>query len=102
MIGLQCPKYLWMAVQQKDKLPEPDASAQHRFDQGHLLEEYAHKLFPSGILISESFEKNIKKTQELLKKRKPLFEAGILSDSLFSRADILKTVGKDEWDVIEI
>ncbi|MBD3249621.1 DUF2779 domain-containing protein, partial [Candidatus Woesearchaeota archaeon] len=103
MIGLQCPKYLWMSVYKKDELPEPDEATQHRFDQGHVLEEYAHKLFPSGILISsENFIKNIEKTKELLKNRKPLFEAGISSNSLFSRADILKPVGKDEWDVIEV
>ena len=47
----------------------------------------------------KNFRKNAK---ELLSKRKVLFEAGILTGDLFSRADILKPVGKDAWDIIEV
>lgn len=103
MIGLQCLRYLWVKVHQPEKLPEPDEITQHRFNEGHLVNEQAHKLYPSGILVqTECFNENIEKTKELLKQRKPLFEAGILAGDLYARADILKPVGKGKWDVIEL
>ena len=75
----------------------------HRFNQGHLVGEFAKKLYPDGFDIpTDDFTDNIKQTEELLKVRKPLFEAGILIDQTFSRIDILRPVGEDEWDIIEI
>ena len=103
LVGLQCPKYLWIMFHEPDKIPEVDQATQHRFDQGHLVGELAKKLFPEGIDIDEEdFTENIKKTKELLKKRKILFEAGILSENIYSRADVLKPAGKEEWDIIEV
>lgn len=103
LLGLQCPKYLWMAFHEKDKFPEVDDFTQHMFDQGHLVGELAKELFPNGINIpQDDFMKNIYKTKDLLKERKPLFEAGFMIDNLFSRADVLNPVNKDEWDIIEV
>ncbi|MAH02004.1 MAG: DUF2779 domain-containing protein [Candidatus Woesearchaeota archaeon] len=103
LLGLQCPKYLWIAIHEKEKIPEVDQATQHRFDQGHLVGELAKKWFPKGIDIDqEDFKKNIEETKELISKRKILFEAGILADNIYSRADVLKPVGKDEWDIIEV
>jgi len=54
-----------------EKIPEPDASTQHRFDEGHIIGELAKKRFPSGISIAEDdFKENIRKTKELLKGKK--------------------------------
>jgi len=101
LLGLQCPKLLWMEVNKKT--PEPDESAKHKFEVGNIIGELAKKLFPEGIDIpTDDFKANINKTKELLKKRKPLFEASFLIDNLFSRPDILFPVGDDEWDVIEV
>jgi len=103
LLGLQCPKCLWVAINDKTKIPEPDESLQHIFDQGHLVGELAKKNFPGGIDIdAEDFIGNVDKTKELLKKRKTLFEAGIMIDNIYSRADVLKPVGKNEWDIIEV
>jgi len=103
MNGLQCPRYLWMRFHHPEKLPQPTAAEQRRFDQGHLVGELAQKLFPKGILVEQdNFKENIKKTEELLEKRKALFEAGILVENLYSRADVLNPVGRDEWDVVEV
>ncbi|MFH1584494.1 MAG: DUF2779 domain-containing protein [Actinomycetota bacterium] len=100
--GLQCPRCLWVMMHEKERIPEPDVVTQHRFDQGHLAGNLAKSCFPKGIDISEDdFMKNIETTKELLKKRKPLFEAGIMADNLYSRADILRPV-KDAWDIIEV
>ncbi|MEM4336505.1 MAG: DUF2779 domain-containing protein [Candidatus Woesearchaeota archaeon] len=102
MIGLQCPKYLWVIFNVPEKIPNQEKSKQHLFDEGHLIEEYARKLFPSGIeVVKEPFFENIKQSKLFLNKKKPLFEAGFIAENLYSRADILKPV-RDKWDIIEI
>ncbi len=45
---------------------------------------------------------NICNTMDLLKSRKPLFEAGILAGKLYSRVDILSPAGEEEWDIVEV
>jgi len=104
LVGLQCLKYLWFLVNRRESIPEPDAVTQYIFDQGHLVGEYAKKLFPGGIDVEygSGFEKGLKATTQLLAERKPLFEAGFLSESIYARADILNPVGSDEWDIIEV
>jgi hypothetical protein len=101
--GLQCPRLLWIATNEPHKIPEPDAATQHIFDQGHLVGELAKKLFPGGIDVpAEDFMGNPSMTKELLRQRKPLFEAGVLSGKIYSRVDILNPVNKNEWDIIEV
>ena len=101
--GLQCPKYLWIQVNEPERIPELDTVTQYLFNQGHLVGEYAKQLFPDGINIpQDDFMENIGKTKELLAERKPLFEAGILSGKIYSRVDILNPVNEDEWDIIEV
>jgi hypothetical protein len=103
LLFLQCPKLLWINFNEKDLIPETDEATQHIFDQGTLIGELAVKLFPEGIFIkSDDFIENLEKTKELLKKRKPLFEAGFRAENIFSRADILNPVNTDEWDIIEV
>ncbi len=103
LIGLQCPKYLWIAVHNKNKIPEPDKQAQHTFDEGTKVGELATKLFPLGInLANLDFQNNINQTKQSLKQRKPIFEAGFLQANLFSRADILNPINENEWEIIEV
>jgi len=102
LAGLQCPRYLWALIHDKEKIPDPDVSAQFKFDEGTKVGELATKLFPGGINVPfEDFEDNLGKSKELLKKKKPLFEAGFKAGDCFSRADILVPVG-DKWDIIEV
>ncbi len=90
LIGLQCPKYLWIQSNNPERIPETDPVTQYIFDQGHLVGELARKLFPGGIDIpTDDFMGNINQTKELLEQRKPLFEAGILAEGIYSRVDIL-------------
>ena len=103
LYGIQCPKLLWMSVHEPEKLPEVDEITQHRFDEGHLVGELAKKVFPGGIDINaEDFNENLKKSKELLAKRKPLFEAAFKNDRIHSRADILFPANQKEWDIIEV
>ncbi len=105
IVGLSCPRYLWMMFHELDKIPENDAATQYIIDQGKEIGKLAKKLYPGGIDLpdeSTDFSLNLQKTKECLLLRQVLFEAGIMIGELFARADILVPVGVDEWDVIEV
>lgn len=103
MNGLQCLKYLWLIYHEPEKVPAPDASLQHIFDQGHLIGELAKELFPDGIDVpDEDFGDNLNLTRQFLGERKTLFEAGFMADRLFSRLDVLRPSGQDGWDIVEV
>ena len=101
--GLQCPKLLWIAVNNKTRIPEHDETTLHKFRVGNIVGVLATKLYPKGIdLSNQEFVENIENTREALEQRKPIFEAGFYPDNLFSRADILVPVGKNQWDIVEV
>jgi hypothetical protein len=103
MNGLQCSRLLWLVFNDPQKVPAPDASTQFVFDQGHLVGGLAKKLYPGGIDIpTTDFRGNLKSTQQLLAARRPLFEAGFMANSLYSRVDILNPYGADQWDIVEV
>ncbi|MHA1485205.1 MAG: DUF2779 domain-containing protein, partial [Candidatus Thorarchaeota archaeon] len=88
--GLQCPKYLWLLFNDKGKIPQPDSSTQHVFDEGHRIGELAKRLFPEGINVpSDDFIGNLNETRKLLIASKPLFEPGFYVDGYYSRLDVL-------------
>jgi hypothetical protein len=100
--GLQCQRLLWISVNAKDRLPEVDEAKQKLFDEGHIVGEFAKKLFFNGIDIEdEDFSKNLEETKKLLKENKPLFEPAFLVDRIYSRADILEPT-KDGWNIVEV
>jgi len=101
--GLQCPRLIWIEVNEPEKIPETDPVTQYIFDQGHEVGYLAKKLFPGGIDVpQDDFMGNIEETKGLFKERKPLFEAGILAGRLYSRVDILSPANEDEWDIVEV
>jgi len=103
LTGLQCPKLLWLAINDPERLPETDLATQFIFDQGHLVGELVKKLFPEGIdILTNDFMENIATTRKLLNERKPLFEAGILAGQIYSRVDILRPANGNQWDIIEV
>ena len=102
LLGLQCPRLLWVTKNDKERIPKPDELAQKKFDDGHIIGELATKVFPNGINIpDENFKENLENTKKLIEKGVPLFEPAFLVDNLYSRADILVPVG-DEWDIVEV
>lgn len=75
LLGLQCPKFLWITKNDKDRIPEPDVVAQAKFTEGDLIGVLATKVFSEGIDLSGlNFKENIDKTRDSLKLRKPIFE----------------------------
>jgi len=103
LLGLQCPKLLWNKKHNFVNFPKVSDVDKAKFKEGDLIGEFAKKLFPEGIDLSqEGFKDNLSKTKELLEKRVPLFEAGFLINDLFSRADILVPTGDNKWDIVEV
>jgi len=94
---------LWVLFNDLGRVPATDPNTQYVFDQGHVVGELAKRLFPDGIDVPQgSFRGNIDQTLRLLKERKPLFEAGILADNLYSRVDVLYPANDESWDIIEV
>ena len=104
LIGLQCPKALWINYNDKALIPPVDAGTQAIFDQGHDVGYWAKQLFPGGIDLDgvAGIDSPIEATREALKKKKPVFEAALAANSCFARADILEPVGRGKWDIIEV
>jgi len=59
LLGLQCPKLLWVAKNDKQRMPEPDNSAKHNFMMGDIIGVLATKVFPDGVdLVDLGFMEN--------------------------------------------
>ncbi|MBT7567826.1 DUF2779 domain-containing protein [archaeon] len=103
LLGLQCPRLLWVAKNDKERIPEPDYSAKHNFKMGDIIGVLATKVFPNGTDLADlDFMGNIRATKKAVEKRETIYEAGFMVDNLFSRGDVLVPVGEDEWDIVEV
>lgn len=103
--GLQCHKLLWYNYNKKEDIPEPDPATMLVFEQGQQVGQLAKQLFPDGVDVTsphDDFSGMLRETQELLKLRRPIFEAAFRFKNGFARADILNPVDGDGWDVIEV
>ncbi len=103
MAGLQCPRYLWIYVNDPGRIPQPDLVTQHTFDQGHEVGELAKNLFPGGIDMSGlGFREMLSETSARLADRKPIFEAAFQCNQLYARVDILNPTSDGGWDIVEV
>jgi len=103
LAGLRCPLLLWTLANDAASLPPVSPTTQHRFDEGNAVGHFAKKLFPDGVDVpTDNFIANIRMTGKLIRDRRPIFEAGILSGRLYSRADILNPVENNAWDIYEV
>lgn len=103
LLGLQCPKLLWITKNDKQRLPKHNKVTLKKFSDGHILGELATRVFPKGQNIpDDDFMENLRNTKKLISKRIPLFEPAFMVDGLYSRADVLVPVSKDKWDIIEV
>lgn len=102
--GLQCPKLLWYIFNERSAFPPVDPGTQAVFDQGHDVGALARTLFPGGFTVEGDipFDEVESRSLDLLKHRKPLFEPGFRYRQVIARADILRPVGSDEWDLVEV
>ncbi len=103
LIGLQCPKYLWIVLNEGEKITPPDLATLHKFKEGYLVDELAKRFFPTGTDIpGDDFMAGIVQTKELITQGKLLFGAAILYDRIYSRIDILTPSVDNAWNIIEV
>lgn len=103
ILGMECEKALWLIKHHPELVPDIDVMLQRRFDIGYEVQELAHKLFPSGMLISDGdLQYLAHKTKKASETNNILFEAtAVLSDKAFCRIDVLER-NRDAWNLIEI
>jgi hypothetical protein len=103
LMGMQCPKYLWTVFHRPDLVEKPNITAKHAFEEGHIVEDLALKLFRRGVQVPRnSFSSSLEEISEFLRWRVTLFQPGIKVGDVYARADILCPSGKDEWDIVEV
>ncbi len=90
--GWQCPKRLWLEINEPDE-KQISAATQASFDVGHRVGAAAQQQFPGGILIQHDHElrQALQQTENLLAEPGPvtLFEATFQFDGVLIRADVL-------------
>ena len=99
LAGEQCPRLLWFT--NKKQLPEINISDQHKFNQGSLFEQQAHKLFKGAVnLQGKEFQDNLRVTEKAIVNKETIFEAGILNGNYYIRADVLDMKNKYLYEII--
>ncbi len=99
---LDCPCRLWLEKMHKELVPPTDTATQRLFDQGNLVDEKAHELFPGGATVQGFNFDGYRNTQRALASNaKVLYQPTIVVDDLSCRADILVRSG-DGWDLHEV
>ena len=102
LIGLECPKLVWTIFIHPEKIPKLTTVEQFKLAQGIKVGQLAKKLYPNGIdIYSMNEAKYLEISQEFLKKRKPLFEAGFVYNNCLARVDILEPV-EGGWEIVEV
>lgn len=109
---LQCSKRLWLEVHRPNLLAYSEA-AQGRFAEGHRIGDLARRLYDpqdKGELIdvaAEGYDAAYARTQALLQKPRPVFEAGfhLRKEGALAFADIMLPVrrkGQLAWRMVEV
>lgn len=106
LLGLQCPKALWLARHAKELAAPISSSARMLFDQGHAVGQLAWELFPDGRLIlaeKEKIGKALELTRQAVKDGVPaIYEGAALYENVLIRADILVRAKGNSWELIEV
>jgi CRISPR/Cas system-associated exonuclease Cas4 (RecB family) len=92
---LECPSYLWFFKKKREVLQDQELSdfEQELVENGKVVESWARKLFPVGILVESREEAAVRETHELLEaKTTTIFQATFQAEDLYAMVDIL------EWD----
>ncbi len=104
--GMQCPKSLWLHLNQPDSRDEISDQQQQIFDTGHNIGFLAQQLFPGGIDASRGDHSKIFEavayTKELIAKKYPvIYEAAFSDGETLCYMDIL-VKEKDGWAAYEV
>jgi hypothetical protein len=104
--GLQCVKRLWIEIHKPELIPEPAPSQKKIFDQGTEVGRLARERFLRGVLIEadhESIGEAIHQTKAALTSgAEIIFEGAFATDSTLVRPDVIRKIGQDDWELIEV
>lgn len=103
---LTCPKNAWLRLHRLDLAEMFDLSdfAKSLTAKGNLVELWARKLFPRGVLISEFGEAALRDTKRLMEiKQSVIFQSTFYKDNFLVRNDILEyNQANNAWNLYEI
>ena len=98
LLGLECPRHLWITFNQYEKIRKATLAEEFKFRQGDKVGQLTKTLFSDGIDLSiENYAENLQQTKDAMKKGKPLFEAGFSFEHSLKSADFFgghKTANK--------
>lgn len=105
----QCPKRLWLDIHSPE-LAIVSGRSEAIFRTGHQVGELARKVYDvaeTGFLIdlkTDGVGPSIARTTELLKERKPIFEAGFAANGAMAFCDVMLPVEGSEsaWRLVEV
>ncbi len=103
--GLKCLKYAWFYKHRRNAMPAYPKAIERVFDYGHMIGAKARELYPDGILACDKerpFGEQLTYSRELLKKRVPLFECGLIFNNAYAQSDLLIPLEEDKWEFIEV
>jgi hypothetical protein len=110
MSCLQCQKRLWLELY-RPELAEDSAATKAIFAMGHAVGDVARSIYdPKSTgttidLTTLGVTKALARTVELVKERKPIFEAGFSANGAMAFADVLLPVRRKEkpvWRMVEV
>ncbi len=107
ILFLKQPAWLWLKKHDKAKLPEVDQTLQSMFDNGHLFETYAEKLFPNSTPLGfDGYQEYLslpKRTLEAIENgAKTILQGRLESESITCIFDVLDRVTGNVFDLYEI
>lgn len=106
LVGMRCPKRLWLETHGRELPPPPSPARDRVFSQGHAVGRLARERFPGGVLIPEdplAWREALAETAKALSDgARVLFEPCFLHDGVIARADVLSRNDDGSFDVHEV
>ncbi len=110
MMFLRHPAWLWLKKHDKDKLPPVDEALQSLFDEGHLFESYAEKLFPNSVKVGfnegeyGSYLSMVSRTKELINNKdiKFILQGRLEAGKITCIFDVLERITENKFNLYEI
>jgi hypothetical protein len=110
MSCLQCQKRLWLEIN-RPELAEDSPASEAIFAMGNAVGEVARSIYDPGAkgttidLRTLGVERALARTAELVRERKPIFEAGFSANGAMAFADVLLPVRRKSlpaWRMVEV
>ena len=107
LAGRQCELRLWYEITEPTLRAEPGIMMQSVFATGRAVGELARKRFPGGVLVDQDYRHSrdaVANTQSLLDSHatKAIYEGAFEHQGVLVRADILRRVSCDSWELVEV